>query len=285
MGLRSAASSCAPMLAQEAAGAGCGGQRPALVGRRRADRREADRARVGEREAAWRERRAVLVREALGEDRARRLGVVGLAEVAPGALAGACPRRFWSASQRERRVDLAAAAEPEDPADQRRLGDHVGQLPRLRQRPERGVLGGHQLGGEQRVLGLLDVGVDPGDVVLPVLHELGALRAVQRRRGVDLRLEVRLGVRRDRPLRLVHRAVRGRAAGERRERSLGRVTQHVHQEQPVLGARVPGAEHHLGARLAVDVGDVVLVADDRQPGLGALGAGDVLRPARRTWRP
>ncbi len=159
--------------------------------------------------------------------------------------------------QRERRVDLVAPALAEDPADQRRLGDHVGELPGLRRLAGGGVLGGQQ----QRVrLGRVDVGVDPVDVVLGVWIDLRAGGAVQLRREVDLGLEVLLGVRRDRPLRLVHLAVGRRAAGERRELAAGGVAQHVDQEQPVLGGRIAGAEHHLGARVAVDVRDVVALS-------------------------
>jgi hypothetical protein len=53
------------------------------------------------------------------------------------------------------------------------------------------------------------------------------------------------------------------------------VPQHVHQEEPVGGAGVAGAEHRVGAGVAVDVGHAVGgVADDRHARLGRDRRGD-----------
>src|SRR5207302_133811 len=88
-------------------------------GGRGTDLRERDRAGVREREALGRERRRGLVREAALEDRGRRLGIVGLAEVGPRALAAALAEAPFERLERERGVYLVAASLAEDPADQR----------------------------------------------------------------------------------------------------------------------------------------------------------------------
>ncbi len=240
---------------------------------RRAVRGEAHRTGVGQRQATGRERVRGLVGEALVEDRGRRLGVVGLAEVAPGGLAALMSEPPLQSLQRERGMQLVAAALAEDRADQRGDRDHVGQLPGLRRLSRRRVFERHQGWVE---LGRLDVRVDTGDVVLAVADQSRPGRSVQLRRPVDLGLEILLGVGGDLPLVLVRLDVGRRAADERRQVRAGGVAQHVHQEQAVLGTRVTGAEHQLGARVAVDVRDAVaLVTDDRQPGLGVLDRSDV----------
>jgi hypothetical protein len=79
---------------------------------------------------------------------------------------------------------------------------------------------------------------------------------------VRLALQVGLGVRSDRPLLGVLRRVR--AAREPRQLAAPGVAQHVHEEQPILGARVAEAEHRPVARRAVDVRHAeALVAHDR----------------------
>jgi len=109
-----------------------------------------------------------------------------------------------------------------------------------------------------------------------VFHDLRALGPVQRRRVVQLRLQVGFGVGRDRPLHLIHRAIARRAADERGQFGFGGVAQHVHQEQPVLGARIARAEHNAGARAAVDVRDAeAAVALDRHVRPGARRRGDI----------
>ena len=132
----------------------------------------------------------------------------------------------------------------------------------------------------QRALGLLDVGVDPGDVVLGVVVDCRS-EALE---PVDLALEVVVVVRLARPHALIHADVR--PARELRERRVSRVAQDVDEEQPVLGGRVSDPEHQLGARVAVDVGHAeARVTFDRHARLRALGAPDVPGWARRTSRP
>src|SRR5207249_7295825 len=91
----------------------------------------------------------------------------------------------------QRRAQLMAAALAEDAADQRRLGDHVGDLPVLRLLAERRVFAGHLRRVEP---GLGDVRVDAGDVVGDVLDELRALGAAEHGGLVYLALQVGLGV-------------------------------------------------------------------------------------------
>ena len=213
-------------------------------------------------------------------DGGRRLGVVGRAEVAPdlwpGGAAVLGQRRLVDGGIAE----LAAAALAEDAADQRGGGDHVGPLPGQQRLADRRVLA-RQLGRVE--LGLGDVLVDAGDVVVQVLLELDALGAVDVVGEVDLLLQVGLGVGRDRPLLGVHRLVR--AAGEARELGAAGVAQHVHEEEAVLGADVAGAEHQVGAVVGVDVGDVELVAGHRDPGARAVGALDVVGLDAEAARP
>ena len=221
-------------------------------------------AAVGQRRAAAPQpARLRAVGEALaGVHGDRRLGVLGRAEVRPDALAALAPEALLGVLEQQRRVELAAAALAEDPADQARGGDHVRDLPVLRPGPpDRGVLARHL---ERVHARLLDVAVDPGHVVGHVLLEPGAGGAVDVVAQVELALEVGLGVRRDLPLRVVLRPVAGRAARERGQLRPPGVAQGVHHEQPVLGAHVAEPEHRARARGAVDVRHAeVAVAHDR----------------------
>ena len=172
------------------------------------------------------------------------------------------PKRFCACWSSERRVELAAAALPEDPADEAGGGDHVGDLPVLRARlPDRRVLARHLQRVDAR---LVDVGVDAGHVVRDVLLETRAGGAVDLVRQVVLALEVLLAVGRELPLGVVLGTVAGAAAGERGQLRAARVPQRVHGEQPVLGAHVAEPEHRGRARLPVDVRHAeAAVADDR----------------------
>ena len=102
------------------------------------------------------------------------------------------------------------------------------------------------------------------------LLDLRAVGAVEVVELVDLALEVRLRVGRERPL-LVRRSSRLPGAPPANDRQLraAEVAQHVDEEQAVLGGRVAGAEHRAVARLAVDVRDAeALVAHDRHVARG-----------------
>jgi hypothetical protein len=77
---------------------------------------------------------------------------------------------------------------------------------------------------------------------------------------------------------VIHLLELARAAEKAREAAFAVVAQHVHEEQPVLGLCVAGAERERLVGVAVDVRDVVRVAVDRDAGLGLLGAGDVGLP-------
>jgi hypothetical protein len=146
---------------------------------------------------------------------------------------------------------------------------------------DRGVLAGHLVRVEAS---LGDVGVHALGVVLDVLLDELAVVAVEVVELVDLALQVGLGVRRERPLLLVERAVAGGAARERRQLRPAQVAQDVDEEQAVLGGDVARAEHRAAARLAVDVGDAeALVAHDRHVLSWRVGAVDVvgLHPERR----
>ena len=178
--------------------------------------------------------------------------------------------------QQVRVGDLAAAALAEDAADQAGDGDDVLHAPVLRD----GLVAGRRIvGGQRGGIGvrLRDVGVHAGDVVLD--HLLGelALLAVLLRQPVDLRDRARLRVRGEQQLVVVHLLELAGRAEERREGALAVVPQHVHEEQPVLGLRVPGAEGEGLVGVAVDVRHIVLVAVDRDAGFRCLGAGDVGR--------
>jgi hypothetical protein len=233
---------------------------------------ERDRARVRHREAALGKGRAGLVAEAL-LDRRGRLGIVGLAEALPRRAAGGAAELLFEGLQRQRGAHLGAAALAEDAADQRGLRDHVGRLPFGRQLPQRRVLDRHLVGVDQR---FFDVGVDAGDEFLDVGDDLFAFRPVHGPRLGELLFEVRFGVRRDHPLRAVHRAVARGAADEGGEFSAGGMAQDVDQEEPVCGSRVAGAEHDAGPRAAVDVRDAEgAVALDRDVCAWAFGGGEV----------
>ena len=210
-----------------------------------------------------------LVREALVEDGHGRLLVLGRAEVLEGlralALAEALVQRVGELGE----LQLLPAALAEDPADHRGGGDDVRGLEQVRSErlADRGVLA-RQL---RRVeLGLEDVLVDAREVVLGVADDLRPLRPEVLRQVGDLALEVGFGVGRDGPLLRVLALVG--AAGEARELAAPRVAQHVHEEQPVLGADVAEAEHRRRARRAVDVRDAeAAVAHDGDVGARVIG--------------
>ncbi len=90
-----------------------------------------------------------------------------------------------------------------------------------------------------------DVGVDPVDVALHVFDRLLPGLAVEPRRFVELSLQVGFGVGGEAPLAGVGAGVG--AAEEGGEFGAAGVAQHVHQEEPVGGAGVAGAEHRVGA--------------------------------------
>ena len=137
-------------------------------------------------------------------------------------------------------VELVAAAAPEDAADERRGGDQVLALPRVRplRPPDRGVLA-RQLRRVELRLG--DVLVDAGDVVVASWRRIspcgpsgaGSCWAWRVRSasvyGATAHCSASI-------------AALG-AAGEARQLRAPGVAQHVHEEQPVLGARVAEAEH------------------------------------------
>ena len=235
----------------------------------------AQRVRIGARDPA-RALRARLVRELPAQHGHRRGGVLGGAEVAEHARRGAPAEAALERGRDLRPGELVAAAAAEDAADQRRGGDHVGALPRVRplRAPDRRVLA-RQLGRVE--LGLGDVLVDAGDVVVDVATEDLALRPEQARILRRLALEVLLGVRGDLPLLGVHRGVR--AAREARQLAAAGVPQRVHEEQAVLRARVAEAEHRPVARGAVDVRDAeAAVAHDRDVRARGVRALDVVGP-------
>jgi hypothetical protein len=194
------------------------------------------------------------------QHRQRRLGVLGRAEVAEDARAARGPEARLQRLGDPRPFELLAAALAEDPADQRRGRDQIARRPRVGalRAPDRGVLAGHLRRIE---LGLVDVGVDAGDVVLDVALDQRAGRPEDVVELVGLALEVGVGVRRHLPLLAVHRGVR--AAREARQLAAAGVAQHVHEEQAVLGPGVAEPEHRAVARAPVDVGDAeALVAHD-----------------------
>ena len=269
MGLRRAASSCAPMLVRK----------PPAPARRTAelvaagDPTAGKLTEPGSGSASPRARTpAVLVREAL---------VRG---------SWSAPRDRWPRGSRSRRARRRLPEALLERLERERRADLGRRRPCPKMPPisdasaitsvsfhgcgsctEGGVLGRHQLGGDQRVLGLLDVGVDPGDVVRP----RPGRAACPARRTASVRRRSATGG----PPRCTARSTTAsRPSGGWRPsrptnelscaRTLWRSTSIRNSRSSAR--RVPGAEHHLGPRLAVDVGDVVLVADDRQPGLGVL---------------
>ena len=159
--------------------------------------------------------------------------------------------------QRERGLDLAAAAAAEQAADDGGERDQVGQLEGL---DLADVGDGVDLPGEDvlarevaAVLGLLAVGVDAVDVGLRVVHRLLAARALGGPDPLDLGLEVRLGVRGLRPELLLQALVGQRAAGEGGQLAAADVPEEVHQPQPVLPGGEAGAELGAVAGGALDV--------------------------------
>ena len=219
--------------------------------RRPAPSARTDRARVGQRKPAL---AGTAIRSRRGSARSPSTATPGRpsrgSPTTPAALR-AC-RSGARAPAGRRRLDLAAAAPAEDAADQRGDRDHVCRLPFLGRHVPSVVFGRHL----QRVeLRRVDVLVDPRDVFVrssttpwprvPVF--------LWARSTCSCRSDSVYGA--SCHCTRVHLAVRRRAAGERGERRAARVAQHVHQEQPVLRAGVARAEHHVGVRLAVDVGD------------------------------
>jgi hypothetical protein len=153
----------------------------------------------------------------------------------------------------QRRLQLRSPAAAEQPADHPGDRDDVGRHERLRparvgdrvEVPGQHVLARAVAPGHAGA----DVRVDPGEVPLQVGPELGAAGA----QPVDLGLEVGLPVRRVAPDALLQRAVAGCATRERGELAPAEVAHEIHEEQPVLGPGVAGAEHRAGPGAAVDV--------------------------------
>ncbi len=201
--------------------------------------------------------RAGRVREGLAVVQGQHgLGVVLLAERRPGPLPGLRAERVLRGQQHQRGLHLTAATGTEQRAHHRGDGHQVGGLERLDLAgvgDRVHVPGQHVLAGEVAApVGLVDVGVDAGQVVGDVLERLLAGRA-GRGDPVDLGLQVGLGVGGGGPEGLLQCPVGGRAAGERGQLAPADVPEQVHQPEPVLCGGVAGAE--LGARPggAVDV--------------------------------
>ena len=218
----------------------------------------------------------VLVAERLVDNRGRRDRIVVGAELVECLGATLRPEMFAQVLQQVRVGDLAATALSEDAADQAGNRDDVLHAPVLR---DGLVARGRVVGGQRGriVVRLGHIGVHAGDVVLD--HLLGelALRAVFLGQPVDLRDRTGLCVRGEQQLVVVHLLELAGRAEERCEGAFAVVPQHVHQEQPVLGLRVPGAERERLVGVAVDVRHVVGVAVDRHAGFRRLGAGDIGR--------
>ena len=215
----------------------------------------------------------LLVREALGR-RGGRGRVVGPAQVGEALIAAGGAQLPAQVLQQVRVGHFAATAPAEDAADEPGDGDHVADRPLLRDhRRHRGEVVGRQ---QRRVgHGGRDVAVHAGDVVLD--HRLGqrALRAVLGWQRVDLGLGLRRRVGREQQLVVVHLLELTRPTEEGREGTLAVVTQHVHEEQPVLGLRVAGTVRQGLIGVAVDVRHVVGVAVDADARLRLLDALDV----------
>ncbi len=209
----------------------------------------------------------VLVRERLVDDGGRGDRVVAHAELVECLRAALRAELLLQVLQQVGVGDLAAAALAEDAADQAGDRDDVLHAPVLRDGlVTRGRVVGRQRGGIGVRLG--DVGVHARDVVLDHLLGQLALLAVLLRQPVDLRDRARLRVRGEQQLVVVHLLELARRAEERGEGALAVVAQHVHQEQPVLGLRVAGAERERLVGVAVDVRHVVGVAVDRHARFG-----------------
>ena len=235
------------------------------------DLRHLHRAAVGDRGAPAMAR-VPGVGEALGVNGGRALGVVHRAEVAPDPLTPAAAEALARSLQRERRLQLLAAADAEDRARDSGGGDHVRGLEVVRpvEVVDRGVLAGHLRRVHPR---LRDVLVHAGEVGLELRAELVRLLLEPARADLGLAGELLLGVGGDGPHQRVERPVGGRAAGERGELPAAEVAEDVHEEEPVLGGGVPDAEHGALARVGVDVGDAeLLVAGDRDVVARAVGA-------------
>src|SRR5581483_10655051 len=125
-------------------------------------------------------------------------------------------------------------------------------------------------------VGGVDVGVDAVEVGLDVGEGLLPAGSVPRHRAVDLRLEVGLGVGRVAVELLLQALVGGGAAGEGGQPAAADVPEDVHQPQPVLGRRVPGAVLGAVPGGACDVRHTgLLVPDDGDvaASAGLLGGG------------
>ncbi len=183
-----------------------------------------------------------LVGEALAVDGGWRPDVIGVSEIAPDTLAALAAELALGLFEGECRVQLATAALAEDSADQRGGRDDVAAGPVLgsQRLPDRRVLTRH-LGRVEPGLG--DVLVDAGDVVGDVLAKLIGLRFKSLWAIVALALQVLLRVGGVRPHLLVHLAVGRRSSRERGQLAPPGVAQHIHEEEPILGARVTEAEH------------------------------------------
>jgi hypothetical protein len=170
--------------------------------------------------------------------------------------------------QEQRVPELVAAAAGELRLDQRGDRDDVGRRPVLRLDLQRRVLG-RQLVGVLEVV--LDAGVDARHVVLFVLDDLRAERAVLVRQGQPLLLQLRVGVAGQQEHVPVHRQVVAARPEELAELALPDVAERVHHEQPVGRGDPPGPPLGLGPRPGRDVRHAERVALDDEPVLGALG--------------
>ncbi len=206
------------------------------------------------------------------------LGIVERREVREDLPSLALAEALLGRLERDRVVQLAPATLAKDAGHERRRGDDVVDGPLVPREADVLVRRDQVVLARQAHLvdaRLGDEPVDAGDVILHVVLDQHAPAAVQRRRAVVLHAQVGLPVGRVGPARLVHARVG--AAGERRQLRATRVPQHVHEEQPILGRGVAGAEHRARARLPVDVGNAEVVADDRDVVARALGALEVPR--------
>ena len=190
-------------------------------------------------------------------ERGRRLRVVLRAEVAPDGVALRGAVALHERAIEERAVRLVAAADGEDGLHERRGRHDIGRPPGLRHLLQGRVLGRQEVGVRER---RLDVGIDPVDVGLAVGHDLLALRVggieggrELGREPVDLLLQLDLVVAGD----ARDRAVEGERAVRWAEEGGGLrapdVSQHVHEEQAVLGSGIARGELGVRARVAEDV--------------------------------
>jgi hypothetical protein len=143
---------------------------------------------------------------------------------------------------------LAAVRDRELRDEQDRHRHAVGHVPLVRADVEGRILGGEDRGV---ALHVVDSRVDPGDVLEDVLLPARAGLAELGREVVELLTQLLVGEVLVGELLAVHLGAVG--ADQLGERALRGVAEDVHREQPLLRGGVPGAEHHVRARVAVDV--------------------------------